>query len=427
MALIIVRNDITKMNVDAIVNTTNEHFEVGGLGVDAGIHHAAGPQLKEALARIGYCPTGSAVITDAFDIPGCRYIIHTVGPIYVDGRYNEKKQLESCYRSVLALAWEKGCHSLAIPLISAGAYGYPKAEAYSIATSCIREFLLSLPDDEDMMIYIVLFDGEAVAVSEKVDSGVEQFITEAYLSQKKEELSTLYEQRRPQDEEKRESHLFSFNRLRRRVPRDERRRLEEAYRKDEFPIEAPSAPGPSADTAVFDAEELTPEPAAPVPSSAPKPYPTTASYAAPLYDAAPLFSAAPAPGTVAGPAHCPGEGYEKEDRAFAEMCEWWCREKGISKKEFYVHSNINKSMFWGIKNHPGQIPKKTSAIACAIGLKLDYDQAIDLLKRAGLTLSRYYELDVIIEYFIRHKNYDIYEINEVLYDKDLPQLGQKTD
>ena len=416
MALIIVRNDITKMHVDAIVNTTNEHFEVGGLGVDAGIHHAAGPGLKAALSKIGRCPTGSAVITDSFDIPGCRYIIHTVGPVYVDGRHNEKKQLESCYRSILALAREKGCQSIAIPSISTGAYGYPKAEAYSIATSCIREFLLSLPDDEDMMVYIVLYDREAVAVSEKIDAGVQQFISDAYRSQKKEELSSFYDEERIRNSGRpagrREGNLFSFGRHRRRA---------ETSSKEDTPIGAPLAKPveePSAsvlfgDTAVFSVEEINTMPSAEDLDFAASP--TAPSMTLPV--------AAAIPAT----AHRPGEGYEAEDRGFAEMCEWWCTEKGISKKEFYVHSNINKSMFWGIKNHPGQIPKKTSALACAIGLKLDYDQTIDLLHRAGLTLSRYYELDVVIEYFIRQKNYDIYEINEVLYDKDLPQLGQKTD
>ena len=95
MALTIVRNDITKMHVDAIVNTTNEYFEVGGVGVDAGIHYAAGPGLKKALAEIGYCPVGSAVITDSFNITSCRYIIHTVGPVYWDGSNGEAEMLKS--------------------------------------------------------------------------------------------------------------------------------------------------------------------------------------------------------------------------------------------------------------------------------------------------------------------------------------------
>ena len=353
MAFTIVRNDITKMNVDAIVNSTNEYLQAGGLGVDAGIRCAAGPELEKALAAIGFCPVGSAVITDAFDISSCRYIIHAVGPVYTDGRHGESMLLKKCYRSILTLARESSCASVAIPLISSGAYRYPKAEAYSIATSCIREFLLSLPEDEDMMVYMVLYDRDAVAVSEKTDAGIRHFISEAYRQRKKEQLSSLYERRR-------------------------------SY-------------------AVYNAEPLC--------GSA-------------FRDDAPAALADSGFHTAAAPkVSLPGEGYENEDRSFADMCEWWCQQKGISKKEFYNRANINKSMFWGMKHHPEQIPKKTNALACVIGLKLNYDQAIDLLGRAGMTLSKYYETDLIVEYFIRERNYDIDEINALLYQKDLSLLG----
>ena len=357
MALSIVRNDITRMEVDAIVNTTNEFFEVGGLGVDAGIHCAAGPRLKAALAEIGYCPPGSAVITDSFDISSCRHIIHTVGPVYIDGTHGERAQLESCYRSILALARDNGCTSVAIPSISTGAYGYPKAEAYSVATACIREFLLSLPDDEDMMVYIVLFDRESVAVSEKIDSGVKHFISDAYHREKRESLYKFYYGKHP-------SGLYD-------LPHPG---LNVNIREDFFPHMV-TLDGP---------------------------------------DSSDAASAAVPP---------PKADYEKEDRSFAEMCEWWCERKGISKKEFYNRANINKAMFWGMKHNPEQIPKKTNALACVIGLKLDYDEAIDLLARAGMTLSKYYETDLIVEYFIREKNYDIDEINVLLYRKDLSLLG----
>ena len=372
MALTIVRNDITKMHVDAIVNTTNEYFEVGGLGVDAGIHYAAGPELKKALAEIGYCPVGSAVITSSFEIPFCRYIIHTVGPVYLDGQHGEREELESCYRSILTLAKEEGCRSLAIPSISTGAYGYPKAEAYSIATSCIREFLLSLPEDEEMMIYLVLYDRESVAVSEKIDSGVQHFISEAYRENKKEQLYSFYAENRPPAQ-------FEM-------------------------------PRPSGNSAFWETDFAAEESAA---QDAPEAHMFLASEA----------ESYTAPSSAA---RLPGEGYEKEDRSFAEMCEWWCAEKGISKKEFYIRANINKSMFWGMKHHPEQIPKKTNVLACVIGLRLDYDQAIDLLQRAGMTLSKYYETDLIVEYFIREKNYDIDEINGLLWEKDLSLLGQNT-
>ena len=192
MAFTIVRNDIVRMQVDAIVNSTNETFRVGGLGVDAAIHQAAGPRLGEALERIGFCPAGSAVITDAFDLPSCKYIIHTVGPTYRDGHHGEAAQLRSCYDSILALARERGCRSVAIPSISAGAYAYPRKEAYQIATSCIRSFLFSLPDDEDMMIYLVLFDRDSVELGSRIDGTVPEYISDAYPKEKKSHLHALF-------------------------------------------------------------------------------------------------------------------------------------------------------------------------------------------------------------------------------------------
>ena len=391
MALTIVRNDITKMHVDAIVNTTNEFFEVGGVGVDAGIHYAAGPGLKAALAEIGSCPVGSAVITDSFNITSCKYIIHTVGPVYRDGTNGEAEKLKNCYRSILSLAKEKGCQSLAVPLISTGAYRYPKAEAYSIATSCIREFLLSLPDDEDMMVYIVLFDRESISVSEKIDSEVPQFIDEDYTYRKKADLHSYYkaERRRERyertDRDKMLQHPVFSNRPKKQpVPKENMVLAEEAA-----PLSAPTAPPPSLEEADFAVGAA---------------FPTSVA------------------GEAAAPRY-PGEGYREEDRAFADMCDWWCTEKGLSKKEFYIRANINKAMFWAMKNNPGQVPKRTNALACVIGLALDYDQAVDLLSRAGMTFTRFYEVDRVVEEHIRDRKYDIDEINAELFDKDLSLLG----
>ena len=363
MAFTIVRNDIVRMEVDAIVNSTNKHFKVGGLGVDAGIHQAAGPGLAEELAKIGCCPEGAAVITGAYNIRSCKYIIHTVGPVYRDGRHGEAEQLRSCYRSILALAREKGCRSVAIPSISSGAYAFPKKEAYQIATACIRDFLFSLPDDEDMMIYLVLFDQDSVELGSKIDGSVQEYIPATYPKAKTAGL-----------------HFF--------------------FR-------------PSNRPSFFDSDELAAghiEAAAP-PVQAPAPAEHTMSFS--VEDAEALDAAVSADMPA----------YAEQDLSFAEMCEWWCGQKGLSKKEFYIYSNINKSMFWNMKHHPDQTPRKTNALACAIGLQLDYDETQDLLMRAGMTLSRFYALDRAVEGFIRDGNYNIFEINESLFDQDLPLLG----
>lgn len=179
MPFTIVRQDITKMEVDAIVNAANTELKMGG-GVCGAIFSAAGAsELQAACDGLAPIRTGEAVITPGFRLPA-KYVIHTTGPVYRDGRSGEEALLRSAYLNSLKLAAEKGCESIAFPLISSGIYGYPKEEALRVATEAIRTFL----EGQDMDVFLAVFDRAAFAVSEKLLGEVQSYIDEKYAEER---------------------------------------------------------------------------------------------------------------------------------------------------------------------------------------------------------------------------------------------------
>lgn len=335
MPLQIVRNDITKMEVDAIVNAANTSL-LGGGGVDGCIHRAAGPKLLAECRKLGGCETGKAKITKGYCLP-CKYVIHAVGPIWRGGQYGEREQLISCYRTSLELAKKKGCQSVAFPLISSGIYGYPKEQALQIAIDTIGAFLLQ----NDMTVYLVIFDHKAYQISEKLFSDIKAYIDDRYVD----EHTDTYEQR--------------TQRMRR---------------------EAVSSPIP-------------PVCSASAPSMAP--------YKAPsLRDAL-----------------C------QIDESFSQMLLRKIDEKGMTDVQCYKKANIDRKLFSKIRSDKGYKPSKPTAIAFAIALELPLDETKDMLMKAGFALSHSNKFDIIIEYFIEHGNYNIFEINEALFAFDQSLLG----
>ena len=329
MPLEIVRNDITKMKVDAIVNAANETL-LGGGGVDGCIHRAAGPELLAECRTLGGCKTGDAKITKAYRLP-CQYVIHTVGPVWNGGSHGERELLVSCYRTSLALAKEHGCETVAFPLISSGIFGYPKDQALRVAVDAISEFLA----ENDMTVYLVIFSRAAYAIGNKLFADIAAYIDDHYVD----------------------------------VHTDSRR---ERMRR----------------MSVLEGRALS-----------------AGAAAAPMS----------ADGLDSLLAHL--------DAGFSETLLKLIDRSGKKDSEIYKKANVDRKLFSKIRNNPDYKPSKPTAVAFAIALELSLPETRDLIARAGYALSASSKFDVIIEYFIRQKKYDIFEINEALFAFDQSLLG----
>ena len=328
MPLRIVRNDITAMKVDAIVNAANESL-LGGGGVDGAIHRAAGPELLAECHTLHGCKTGQAKITGGYRL-SARYVIHTVGPIWRGGGCGERELLESAYRSSLELALAGGCETVAFPLISSGVYGYPKDQALKVAVDTIGEFLLS----HDMTVYLVIFDRTAYTIGGKLFADIAAYIDDRYV----------------------EAHTDRYENQRRRM----------------------------------------------VMTSMPM--------------AAAEQAAAAAPTGL-------DEALSKLDESFSQMLLRKIDECGMTDAQCYKKANIDRKLFSKIRSDVHYKPSKPTAMAFAVALELPLVEAREMLEKAGFAFSHASKFDIIVEYFIAHQNYNIFEINEALFAFDQSLLG----
>ena len=196
MPFLMIRNDITKVTADAIVNPANRNL-LQGSGTSRAIYQAAGEQeLTAACEAIGYCEPGRAVCTPAFGLPA-KYIFHAVCPAWQGGGFGEAEQLAGAYHSALELAAEYHCESVAFPLLSSGNYGYPKEQAFRIAVDTITQYVM----EHDLTVYLVLYDQHSLAVSRKLFASVEEYIDDHYVAQNDE--SYQFDRRRRESAERR--------------------------------------------------------------------------------------------------------------------------------------------------------------------------------------------------------------------------------
>lgn len=358
MPLEIVNCDITKMKVDAIVNAANTALKGAGTGVDGSIHMAAGPLLQRECDKLKGCPVGFAKVTRGYGLP-CRYVIHTVGPVWNGGFCGEREALESCYRSSLQLAKKKRCKSVAFPIISSGAYGYPRAEALEVARQCISEFL----QDNEMQVYIAVYERNMVELSGGLRSQVDGYLRRVYLGS-----DTI-----------------------------------------RFDLSAP-AENRGMPTAASAAHEK-PEPAAV----------EYESFSMPAES--PDFIEEMAPPLCAAVRFDPAEGFRELDESFAQSVFRLIDKKGMSDPECYRRANISRAVFSTMRTNTNYKPSKQTALALAVALELSLEETRALLEKAGYAISHSHRGDVIVEYFIQQGCYDVFAINEVLFAYDQSLLG----
>ena len=321
----IIRNDITDLKVDVIVNSCDPNPVVGG-GVDLMIHQKAGAKLLSSRQKRGALWAGETFISDAYELKA-KCVIHTVAPFWIDGLHNEEELLKKCYQNSLELAKSNDCSSLAFPLIATGSCSFPKDRALSIAIREIGSFLLK----NEMDIYLVVFDKTSFVLSEKLFKNVKSYIDDNYAK----ELKTRYQIKR---------------------------------------FRSPS----------FDNIEF---------------------------------------GSVALKEDSLEELLDELDDSFSKTLLRLIDESGKKDSDIYKKANVDRKLFSKIRNNPDYQPSKKTAIAFAMALELDLEKTRDFIATAGYTLSKSSKFDVIVEYFIIHQKYDLFELNEVLFAFDESLIG----
>ncbi|OUN42292.1 macro domain-containing protein [Enorma massiliensis] len=376
MPFSIVRDDISRVHADVLVNAANVRLAPGG-GVCGALFSAAGfDEMRAACEAIGGCATGDAVATPAFNLPA-RWCVHAVGPIWRGGRAHEEELLHRCYRRAFARAVELGARSVAFPLISAGIYGFPVERALAIAREEVAAFLRH---HDEVALTLVVFERAVVQMGNALVEQVQEYIDDEYVD------SSSF-MRRDAGELERELQWAEDASAPLFVEMAEPVALPECLQEDDAPIAAPRP---------FVAANIR------MPGAA---MPGTPSRAGATLDAeiAQLVATLDAP--------------------FSTTLLALIDARGMTDAEVYHRANISRQLFSKIRGNESYRPSKQTVVALAIALELDMSATQDLLARAGFTLSKSSKFDVIVRFFIERGIYDLFQLNEVLFAYDLPLVG----
>jgi len=377
MPFTIICQDITQIKADAIVNAANTKLQMGG-GVCGAIFRAAGAaELQAACDKLAPVCEGKAVITKGFRLKA-KYVIHTAGPVYSSARaaYCEKT-LRSAYQESLKLAVKNGCRSVAFPLISSGIYGYPKNEALRVATSAVTEFLM----EHELNVYLAVLARDEFVVSRELMGDVKSYVDGHYVKK----------------------HLISQRK---------HNNLQQVELKDVvLDAEAAEEKNENTDSCFICACSL------PLPQRSPNVERDNENSAVP-----PWLQKTKIGSEVTSSID---ERLNKMVAPFSDAILQLIDAKGKTDVEVYKKANIDRKHFSKIRAGKGYTPKKPTILALAIALELSLDETNELLTRAGYALSNASKFDVIVEYFIVNRKYDIWKINEILFKYHQPQLGAR--
>ena len=359
MSFKIVQNDIVRVKADAIVNTANPYPVIGD-GTDADIYEAAGSEnLLRERVKIGNIARGDAKATPAFKLQA-KYIIHTVGPVWIDGNSHEVETLKSCYVRSMKLAAELKCKSIAFPLIATGHYGFPRDIALSTALESFNSFLLEYPD---MEITLVVYDRKSVEVSSRIFGDLQSFIDREYFNDKRNRAG------------KKPDGMAGVSNLRGRRYIEEQRHAEDERLTQEQ--------GHAEEKRVAEEERQRESEAG------------------------------------LEPWDYIGDGSVSDSISFQKMLLEKIDEEKLSDPDFYHAAGLSRQVFSKIRSNEDYQPSKETAIASALALKLPFDDAKALLETAGYAFSRSQKFDVVIVYCIKNKIFNLMKINMMLFEQDL--------